>query len=198
MLVCRRRRPWRRYSGWRPVLEFLSGAIARQTGIRDYIGGEKVVQGLLAAYLSIADYYVFRSEAELGKGHADISLEPLIARYPQLRRGYLIELKYLSRGEAVDSGRVAAAAGAASTQLERYLTDERLARQFPEVRFTGFAVVFHGWEMAFCDRCSRTVARHHRAPRARQLRVKVGDPIGDRVGASYPCAKVRVENDTTR
>ena len=136
---------------WRPVLEFLSEAIARQTGIRDYISGEKVIQGFLAAYLSVADYYVFRSEAELGKGHADIALEPLVARYPQLRRGYLIELKYLSRAESVDGGRVAAAAGAASTQLERYLTDERLARQFPEVRFTGLAVVFHGWEMVFCD-----------------------------------------------
>ena len=64
---------------WRAVLEFLSEAIARQTGIRDYIGGEKVIQGSLAAYLSIADYYVFRSEAELGKGHADIAQEPLIA-----------------------------------------------------------------------------------------------------------------------
>ena len=30
---------------WRPVLEFLSEAIAAQTGIRDYIGGEKVIQG---------------------------------------------------------------------------------------------------------------------------------------------------------
>ena len=30
---------------WRPVLEFLSEAIARQTGIRDYIAGEKVIQG---------------------------------------------------------------------------------------------------------------------------------------------------------
>ena len=46
-----------------------------------------------AAYLSITDYFVFRSEAELGKGHADISLEPLVARYPHLRVGYLIELK---------------------------------------------------------------------------------------------------------
>ena len=26
---------------WRPVLEFLAEEIARQTGIRDYIGGEK-------------------------------------------------------------------------------------------------------------------------------------------------------------
>ena len=30
---------------WRAVLEFLSEAIARQTGIRDYIAGEKVIQG---------------------------------------------------------------------------------------------------------------------------------------------------------
>ena len=30
---------------WRPVLEYLSEAIAAQTGIRDYIAGEKVIQG---------------------------------------------------------------------------------------------------------------------------------------------------------
>ena len=136
---------------WRPALEFLSDAIARQTGIRDYIAGEKVIQGFLAAYLSVADYYVFRSEAELGKGHADIALEPLVARYPQLRRGYLIELKYLSRRESGEGEQVAEAAGNATAQLQRYLADDRLARQFPSVRFTGLAVVFHGWEMVFCD-----------------------------------------------
>ena len=142
---------------WRPVLEFLSEAIARQTGIRDYIAGEKVMApragalGFLAAYLSVTDYYVFRSEAELGKGHADIALEPLVARYPHLRRGYLIELKYLPRSDPADQAGVAAAAGEAAAQLERYLADERLVRQFPGVRFTGLVVVFHGWELAYCD-----------------------------------------------
>ena len=146
---------------WRPVLEFLSEAIARQTGIRDYIGGEKVIQGFLAAYLSVADYYVFRSEAELGKGHADIALEPLVARYPHLQRGYLIELKYLKRrgrlqrSEPADDAGVAAAAGEATAQLERYLADERLARQFPGVTFIGLVVVFHGWELVFCDEVRR-------------------------------------------
>ena len=76
---------------WRPVLEFLSEAIARQTGIRDYIGGEKVIQGFLAAFLSVADY----------------------------------------------------------------LADDRLARQFPEVRFIGLIVVFHGWELVFCNAVRR-------------------------------------------
>ena len=146
---------------WRPVFEFLSEAIARQTGIRDYIGGEKVIQGFLAAYLSVSDYYVFRSEAELGKGHADICLEPLVARYPHLQRGYLIELKYLKRSErlqrseSADEASVAAAVEEAAAQLERYLADERLARQFPGVRFIGLIVVFHGWEMVFCDAVRR-------------------------------------------
>ncbi len=145
---------------WRPVFAFLGEAIARQTGIRDYIAGEKVIQGFLAAYLSLADYYVFRSETELGKGHADIALEPLIARYPHLRRGYLIELKYLKRSEPVRRGEpadeaVAAAAEEAAAQLRRYLADERLARQFPGVRFNGLIVVFHGWELAFCDAVQR-------------------------------------------
>ena len=135
---------------WRPAFEFLGEAIARQTGIRDYIAGEKVVQGFLAAYLSLADYYVFRSEAELGKGHADIALEPLIARYPHLKRGYLIELKYLKRGESGAEAGVAAAVAEATAQLRRYLADERLARQFPGVRFIGLIVVFHGWELVHC------------------------------------------------
>ena len=136
---------------WRPALEFLGSAIAAQTGIRDYIAGEKVIQGFLAAYLSVTDFYVFRSEAELGKGHADIALEPLLARFPHLRVGYLIELKYLPRSESADEAGLAAAVSDATAQLRRYLADERLARQFPGVRFVGLAVVFHGWELVCCD-----------------------------------------------
>ena len=139
---------------WQPAFEFLSEAIARQTGIRDYIGGEKVVQGFLAAYLSVTDYFVFRSEVELGKGHADLSLEPLVARYPHLRRGYLIELKYLKRSDSADQSGVTAVVAEAKAQLARYLADERLTRQFPAVRFIGLIVVFHGWEMVFCDALS--------------------------------------------
>ena len=123
---------------------------AEQTGIRDYIAGEKVLQGFLAAYLSMTDYYVFRSEAELGKGHADIALEPIVAKYPHLRRGYLIELKYSARGEQAGKKRVEALAQEADAQLQRYLAEPRLERQFPDVEFTGIALVFHGWEMVHC------------------------------------------------
>ena len=63
----------------------------------------------------------------------------------------MIELKYLRRAETADQAAIAAAAAQANTQLLRYLSDERLARQFPGVRFIGLTVVFHGWELVFCD-----------------------------------------------
>ena len=139
---------------WRPVLEFLSDAIAGQTSIRDYIDGEKVIQGFLAAYLSATEHFVFHTERELGGGYADICLEPHLQRYAGMRHGYVIELKYLKRGEPAGEARVAKVAREAAAQVRRYVADERLARQYPTVRFTGLAVVFHGWELAHADQVS--------------------------------------------
>ena len=49
---------------WRPVVELLRDAIAEQTGIRDYIAGEKVLQGFLAAYFGLSASLIVRSEVE--------------------------------------------------------------------------------------------------------------------------------------
>ena len=95
---------------WRPVLEFLSDEIAGQTSIRDYIDGEKVIQGFVAAYLSATEHFVFHTERELGGGYADICLEPRLQRYAGMRQGYVIEFKYLKRGEPAGEARVARAA----------------------------------------------------------------------------------------
>ena len=70
----------------------------------------------------------------------------------------MIELKYLKRGEGDAAARVETAVREASAQLRRYLADEGLARQYPEVRFTGLAVVFHGWEMARCEAVSASAS----------------------------------------
>ena len=143
---------------WRPVVELLRDAIAEHTGIRDYIAGEKVLQGFLAAYLNLSQLYLFHSEMELNKGHADIVLEPFTARYPALadRYGYVIELKYLKRG-ALPAGAaaahdapppaVAALLADARAQLRQYLADTHLRARHPSVRFIGLALVFHGWEL---------------------------------------------------
>ena len=64
------------------------------------------------------------------------------------RHGYLLELKYVKR-DAGDA-ELDAALVEAKRQIERYLADERLVRQRPEVSYTGLAVVFHGWELARC------------------------------------------------
>ena len=149
---------------WRPVLEFLTAAIAGQTSIHDYIDGEKVIQGFLAAYLSATEHFVFHTERELGGGYADICLEPHLQHYTGMRHGYVIELKYLKRGAPASAARVAAAARQAVEQLQRYVADERLARQYPAVRFTGLAVVFHGWQLIHAESVSAPARDEPTAP----------------------------------
>ncbi len=135
---------------WRPALEFLAEAIAAQTGIRDYLDGERVVQAFLAAHFSLIGHFVIHSERELSKGYADLHLEPFLARYPDVRYGYVIEVKYLRRGETADEAAVAARLDEALTQLRGYLADPVLHGR-PGVRHIGLAVVFHGWELAACE-----------------------------------------------
>ena len=139
------------YEGaWRPAVEYLSGAVARQTAIRDYIDGEKVVQTFFAAYFALTDHFVLHSERELNKGYADLYLEPFAARYPGIGYGYVIELKYLKRDEKLDESRATEAGREAMDQLREYLADAGLRRD-PSVRHIGLAVVFRGWELVFCE-----------------------------------------------
>ena len=135
---------------WQPVIDFLRNAIAKQTSIRDYLDGEKVIQGFLAAYLGVSRHFLMRTEPELNKGFADISLEPLVAQYPELRHGFLIELKYIKRGQDSIEDKVRGVVDGAEAQLRRYLADERLGQAYPTVDFAGLVVVFHGWEMVRC------------------------------------------------
>ena len=130
---------------WRPVIERLSAAVAEQTGVRDYLQGEKMVQGFVAAYLSPTRYFVFHTEMELAKGYADLVLEPGPAQARGKRYGYVIELKYLRRGASEEQ--VAAAGAAAEEQVRRYLGDARLAQRHPRAEFKGLALVFCGWEL---------------------------------------------------
>ena len=139
------------YEGaWRPAVEYLSGAVARQTGIRDYIDGEKVVQAFFAAYLGLTDHFVLHSEQELNKGYADLYLEPFTARHSDIGYGYVIEFKYVKRADRLEETRTMASAQESMDQLRGYLADEGLRRN-TSVRHIGLAVVFHGWEMVWCD-----------------------------------------------
>ncbi len=136
------------YEGvWRPVLDFLRDALAEQTGIRDYLDGEKVIHGFVAAHLSMVDQFLLHSEYELNKGYADLYLEPFVAQYPDMGYGYVLELKYVKRSAALDASDVADKVQEAVLQLRGYLADPSLRRRYRSVRHIGLAVVFHGWEM---------------------------------------------------
>ena len=136
------------YDGaWQPVLDFLRDALAEQTGIRDYMDGEKVVHGFVAAHLSLSQYFLLHSEYELNKGYADLYLEPFVAQYPDMQFGYVLELKYLKRSESLDESVVADRIQEAVEQVRSYLVDPSLPRRYPSVRHIGLAMVFHGWEL---------------------------------------------------
>jgi len=136
------------YDGaWQPVLDFLRDALAEQTGIRDYMDGEKVVHGFVAAHLSLSQYFLLHSEYELNKGYADLYLEPFVAQYSDMQFGYVLELKYLKRSASLDESVVADRVQEAVEQLRSYLADPSVRRRYPSVRHIGLAVVFHGWEL---------------------------------------------------
>ena len=136
------------YEGaWRPALEHLREAVATQTGIRDYLDGEKVVHAFMAAHFGMVGYFVIHSERELNMGYADLHLEPFLAAYPNVAWGYVVELKYLKRSEAADEAAVTERLDRAKAQLRRYLADEGLRGFPPSVRHVGLALVFHGWEL---------------------------------------------------
>ncbi|MBF0353543.1 MAG: PD-(D/E)XK nuclease domain-containing protein, partial [SAR324 cluster bacterium] len=133
---------------WEPFFDFLAQAVETQTSIRDYMKGEKVIQGFLLAYLHLNDFLLSFSERELGKGYVDLFLEPFLIKYPEMSFGYLIELKYIKRDEFSDT-RLRNEIEQAEQQLRQYLAEDRLKQYPPHVKFTGIILVYHGWELVY-------------------------------------------------
>ncbi len=142
------------YKGeWEPVFAFLGSEIEKQTSIRDYLNGEKAIQAFLLAYLNITDYYVTRSEEEMGKGFADLFLEPFSVKYPDIENVWLIELKYLSRTGFTEE-KTNALLSDAKTQLKRYASDSRISGKTGCGSLKCLALVFSGWELKAAETIS--------------------------------------------
>ena len=144
------------------MLEFLAAAIRRQTCIRDYIAGEKVIQGFPAAYLGATDHFVFHTERELGDRYADICLEPFLVRFVDMRHGYLIELKYLKRSASATEERVAASRAAARSKPPT--TDRRFSLQSLHTRaslafYAIRSTIHHAYAQHCPDRTPSSVGR---------------------------------------
>jgi hypothetical protein len=137
------------YKGeWRAVFDFLSGEIKQQTSVRDYLNGEKVIQGFLLAYLNLTQFFLLWSEKEMGGGFVDFYMEPFLARYPDMRYGYLIELEYIARND-FDEARLKKEIAEAESQLQRYAHDPRIQQVAAQVPLKKLVLVYSGWELVY-------------------------------------------------
>ncbi len=147
------------YDGeFKPVFEFLASEINRQTRVRDYIQGEKVIQGFFLAYLGICDFYISLSEEELNKGYADIVLKPFCIKYRDMGYAYLLEFKYIPRTDTqkelqkelqkkIDESRKQLSQYGADAYLEKMLS----LPPWGNVKLIKAIIVFHGWELVFME-----------------------------------------------
>ena len=142
---------------WRAVFDFLTEEIKKQTSVRDYLHGEKVIQGFLLAYLNVTNFFLLWSEKEMGGGPStslrtsfvDFYLEPFLARYPDMRYGYLIELEYISRTEYSEE-RLRKEIAEAEGQLRQYASDPRIQKVAAQVPLKKLVLVYSGWELVYC------------------------------------------------
>ncbi len=147
------------YDGeFKPVISFIADEINRQSSIRDYIQGEKVIQGFFLAYLNITDFYLSLSEIELAKGYADIIMKPFYLKYPDMKYAYLLELKYINRTDKKSElkKQLKSKLKEATEQLKKYSSDEVSARMlhtapFGEVVLKKGIIIFHGWELVYLE-----------------------------------------------
>jgi len=138
------------HGDWKPFFKFLSEQIEKQTTIRDYLNGEKVIQGFLLAYLNVADFYITQSESDMNKGYSDIYMEPFLAKFSDLAYSYLIELKYITRGDYSEI-KLQDKIKEAQNQLDQYAASDRVKNSIGSTQLIRIILVYKGWELDYCE-----------------------------------------------
>jgi len=133
---------------WQPFFEYLSEQITEQASVRDYLRGEKMVQGFLLAWLNLSPYFTVFSEQETGGGFVDLYLAPFYTRYPDMGHAYLIELKYLSRSQDTPERRQTTI-DAATKQLQTYCDDPRIQQTLGQAALHPLILLYSGWELVY-------------------------------------------------
>ena len=147
------------YDGdFKPAFDYIQNLLKIQTSVRDFKDGEAVVKTFHLIYLNINDFYISYSEKEMNKGFADIVLFPLYQKYPDMKYAYLIETKYIKKefeGEKL-SHEIKKNIKEATEQLTKYSDDHHSKKEFSiapfgEVILKKIIVVYHGWDMVYCE-----------------------------------------------
>jgi len=143
---------------WRPAVDTACAVVSQYLKVRDEIEGERVVQTAFASLLFVGHGpYLVRHELEANGGYTDIAFHPQLDRWPQIGHAALIELKYLKAKDDASPAALEKIKAEAADQLDRYAKDRDLAtlwRLKPQgtVTLTRLVVVFHGTELALCER----------------------------------------------
>jgi hypothetical protein len=135
---------------WKPFFDHLSDQLKVHAGMRDYLNGEKMVQGFLLAYLNLNPWFYALSEQELGGGFVDLYLTPFYAKYPEMRHAWLIELKYLSQNRDSPEARAELIADA-KVQLQRYRHDPRVLERAGHAEIHSLILLWVGWELVHSE-----------------------------------------------
>lgn len=134
---------------WKPLFEFVAGAIREQSRIREYIEGEAHIKGFLLAYLSMFRYYQLYPEYEMNKGFADFFFKPSPVVPVMPPYTYLLEVKYAKAGASDKEIRMLA--DDAREQLIRYSGDECVAEAREKGGLKLITVVWRSWELALAE-----------------------------------------------
>lgn len=127
--------------------------IRQQASVRDHLHGEKVIQGFLIAYLNVTHNFLTWSEREMGgdpsaglrTSFVDLYLEPFLARYPDIKYGYLIELESICDTQFNKKGfdqALAKEKAEAEGQLRQYAHLGRIARVAQQVTLKKLALIY--------------------------------------------------------
>jgi len=131
---------------WKPFFEFLQKEVEKQTSVRDFLTGEKVIQTFLLAYLNICDYFLAKTEQDMNKGFSDLYLSPFVAKYPDMKFSYLIELKYISKTQ-FDEIKLNTLVENAKQQALQYIQDERVKQDIGNTTLKTLVIVYKSWEL---------------------------------------------------
>ena len=131
---------------WTGFFDYLAEQIAQQASVRDFLHGEKMLQGFLLAWLNLTPYFRVFSEAEQAGGFVDLYLAPFYFKFPDMRHAYLIELKYMSRDQDTPQQRETLL-NKARRQLRRYAGDARVQGHLGEAQLHAIVLLYSGWEL---------------------------------------------------
>jgi len=132
---------------WKPLFEYIAQHMKESMSLRDLITGEASIRAFLNVYLGLSQLYIIHAEKELNEGFADIVMEPFTARYKEMKYAYILELKYLKKGEG--DKKVNSAIKEAEEQLKRYSLDKKLRKSFEKMTLIKLVLVFSGTEMKY-------------------------------------------------